>query len=178
MTITQNQSSNQILPINTTLIIGDSLLKGLRQHSITKSTDTKVQIKCFPGAKVSDMKHYSIPPLATDPKHVILHCGTNDLQTKSPEEIVKETGELCDYILAKCPNTDITISSLTTRNDRQGNKTTEVNNQLQCLCLEKNFRFLLHANIDKKCLNRSGIHLNKLGNSLLAKNIIGAIKCF
>ena len=33
---------------NSTVVIGDSLLKGLRQHSITKATNTKVQVKCFP----------------------------------------------------------------------------------------------------------------------------------
>ncbi|CAB4023654.1 Scavenger receptor cysteine-rich type 1 M130 [Paramuricea clavata] len=163
---------------SSTVVIGDSLLKGLRQHSITKATNTKVQVKCFPGAKLSDMKHYSIPSLAIDPKHVILHCGTNDLQKKNPQEITKETGELCDLILANCPNTDITVSSILTRKDNQGNKIAEVNDQLRLLCLEKNLKFLLHANIDNKCLNRSGLHLNKLGDSILAKNIIGAIKCF
>jgi lysophospholipase L1-like esterase len=140
--------------------------------------NTTTQIKCSAGAKLSDMKHYSIPPLTTDPKHVILHCGTNDLQTKSQQEITKETGELCDSILAISPNTDITVSSILTRKDNQGNKIAEVNDQLRLLCLEKNFKFLLHANIDNKCLNRSGLHLNKLGDSIFAKNIIGAIKCF
>lgn len=97
---------------------------------------------------------------------------------KSPQEITKETGELCDSILDKCPNTDITVSSPITRKDSQGNKVVEVNEQLQLFCLEKNFRFLLHANIDKKCLNRTGLHLKKIGDSILAKNIIEAIKCF
>ncbi|CAB3986895.1 Transposon Ty3-G Gag-Pol poly [Paramuricea clavata] len=104
---------------NSTVVIGDSLLKGLRQHSITKATNTKVQVKCFPGAKLCDMKHYSIPPLAIDPKHIILHCGMNHLQNKSPQEITKETGELCDFIFANCPNADITVSSILTRKDSQ-----------------------------------------------------------
>jgi hypothetical protein len=128
---------------NSTVVIGDSLLKGLRQHSITKATNTKVQVKCFPGAKLSYMKHYSIPPLGTDPKHVILHCGTNGLQNKSPQEITQETRELCDFILVNCPNTDITVSSILTRKDNEGNKIAEVNDQLRLLCLEKNLKFLL-----------------------------------
>ena len=38
---------------------------------------------------------------------------------------------------------------------------------------------MTHDNIDKRCLNRSaGLHLNKYGDSKLAKNIIELIKGF
>ena len=56
-----------------------------------------------------------------------------------------------------------------TRNDEQDRKVNEVNTLLQSLCLEKNISFLLHANIDKKCLNQSGLHLNKFVDSIIAK---------
>ena len=48
---------------------------------------------------------------------------------------------------------------------------------IQSLCLEKNFSFLLHANIDKKCLNQSELHLIKFGDSIIAKNFIETIYC-
>ena len=81
-------------------------------------------------------------------------------------------------IVDKCPDIHITVSSLITRNDEQDKKVTEVNTLLQSQCLEKNFSFLLHANIEKKFLNQSGLHLNKFGDSIPAKNFIETIKHF
>jgi lysophospholipase L1-like esterase len=116
--------------------------------------------------------------LATKPKHAVIHCGTNDLRTKNPQEITKQMGALCDFIVEKCPDIHITVSSLITRNDDQDKKITEVNTQLQSLCLQKDLSFLLHDNLDKKRLNQSGLHLNKFGDSILAKNVIKTIKRF
>ena len=76
--------------------------------------------------------------------------------------------DLCDLIVDKCANIHITVSSLITRNDEQDRKLTEVNMLLQSLRLE-NFSFLLHADIDKKCLNQSGLHLKKFGDSIAKK---------
>ena len=71
--------------------------------------------------------HYCIPVLAKKPKHAVIHCGTNDLRTKNPQEITKQMGALCDFIVEKCPDIHITVSSLITRNDDQDKKVTEVN---------------------------------------------------
>ena len=156
-------------PNNTTAVIGDSLLKNLRQQSIGKATKSKVQVKCFPSARLQDMKYYSVPALPAKPKHIIVHCGTNDLKTKKPDEIVKETNELFQLLQKESPESDITVSSIIKLVNN------EVNNLLKSSCIENNFRFLLHQNIDLNCLNRSGLHLNKLGDCTLAKNIIEAI---
>ena len=87
-------------------------------------------------------------------------------------------GELCELIVDNCPDAHITISSLLTRSDKEGKKVAEVNNKLKLLCSENNFSFLLHSNIDKECLNKFGLHLNKFGDSTLAKNLIETIKHF
>ena len=91
---------------------------------------------------------------------------------------MKQMGELCELIISNCLDTHITISSLLTRSDKEGEKVAEVNNKLKLLCSEKNFSFLLHSNIDQECLNKSGLHLNKLGDSISAKNFIETIKHF
>ena len=100
------------------------------------------------------------------------------MRNKKPDEIVKETNELCQLLQKESPESDITISSIINRKDNQGSKVNEVNNLLKSLCVENNFRFLLYQNIDLDCLNCSGVHLNKVGDSTLAKNIIEAIKRF
>ena len=82
------------------------MLKGLPQHTISKATRSNVQIKCFPGARLRVMKHYSIPPLSTTkPKNVILHVGTNYLHNKKPADIMKDARSYVtkSKILARTP---------------------------------------------------------------------------
>ena len=66
------------------------MVKGLHQHSIAKATKTKTLLRSFPGAKIKDLKHYCVPVLDTKPKHGIINCGTNDLRSRSLQEITKQ----------------------------------------------------------------------------------------
>ena len=50
-------------------------------------------------------------------------------------------------------------------------KVTLYNSLLAKLCLERNWQLISHNNIDKSHLNSYGLHLNKNGTSILAKNI-------
>ncbi|CAB4005415.1 Hypothetical predicted protein, partial [Paramuricea clavata] len=67
----------------------DSMLKHLNPRRIQQGIDQKISIKTFPGAGVDEMTHYVKPTLQKEPKHIILHIGTNDLQTKSPDALIK-----------------------------------------------------------------------------------------
>ena len=132
------KESRPIKPLNTGCCHGRFNVERLTTtHYISKATRSNVPIKCFPGARLRDMKHYSIPPLSTTkPKNVILHVGTNDLHNKKPADIMKDARELCDQIQNTCPNS--TISSIITRNDDEnGFKVFEVNNLLRQLCGKK-----------------------------------------
>ena len=80
-----------------TLIIGDSILSGLREHKISHKRTLKV--RCFPGARIADMKHYSVPLLMKQPERIILLIGTNDALVLTPENMFKELKELRDFIL-------------------------------------------------------------------------------
>ena len=93
-----SNSKSNVANQKNTLVMGDSLLKNLRQHSIGKATKNKVQVKCFPGARLQEMTHYSMPALSAMPKHIIVHCGTNYLRNKKSDEIVKEINELCQLL--------------------------------------------------------------------------------
>ena len=113
----------------------------MQKYAYSKTTiKSKMMVRSFPGAKIEDIKHYCVPVLASNPKHVIAHGGKNDLRNRNSQEITKQMGELCDLILNICPDTHITVSSLTTRNDVLSKKVTEVNEQLKSLCLKKKLR--------------------------------------
>ena len=66
---------------NTTVIIGDSMIKRAQGWKISRKVGHRVVVREFPGATTSDMEHYLKPVLAKDPQRVILHVGTNDLKT-------------------------------------------------------------------------------------------------
>lgn len=161
-----------------TIILGDSILKGLRQDILTKSTHSRVNVKCFPGATLEDMKDYIRPSLLKKPGHVIIHAGTNDLSTKEPNQIINLTKNLHKTIQEISPSTRVTISSLVARSDDYAEKVIEVNSLLDHYCSKSKLGLLSHNQIDKRGLNRSGIHLNKFGTTLLAKDFISLIKRF
>ena len=71
------------------VILGDSMLKHLNPRRIQQGIDQKFSVKTFPGAGVDEMTNYVKPTLQKKSKHVILHIGTNDLQTKSPDALIK-----------------------------------------------------------------------------------------
>ena len=54
-----------------TLIMGDSILSGLRKRKMSHSRFLKVRY--FPGARIADMTHYSVPLLTKQPDRIILH---------------------------------------------------------------------------------------------------------
>ena len=59
------------------------------------------------------------------------------------------------------------------RNDNQGfaDKVNLVNNRLNSLCARKNWGLISHKNIKPIHLKGSGLHLNRQGSAILAKNI-------
>ena len=60
----------------TTLVIGDSILAGLRGAKL--SSNKKIKVCFFPGAKTEDLQYYLILYLKKKPDNIIIHIGTND----------------------------------------------------------------------------------------------------
>ena len=161
-----------------TVIIGDSMVKGLHAAKIGKTTGDYVVVKSFSGSTAADMKHYVKPQLSGNPSNVIIHVGTNNLKTCEADEIIEEIGEVCDVIKQSNSSINITISEIIDREDDKvlKSKIKEVNVNMARYCEQKNLCLLKHANIDKRGLNRQGLHLNRAGTAILAKNIINHIK--
>ena len=80
----------------TTAILGDSKLKNVYEHTISKAAKFKnckkhVVAKYFSVAKVHDMKHYMKPTREKSPAQITFHIETNDLVTnKDSNEIANE----------------------------------------------------------------------------------------
>ena len=65
----------------------------------------------------------------------------------------------------------IVISSIIKIYDQDFNEDIKnINGKVQRLCTSKALSFIGNINIDKSCLNRSKLHLNRRGSSFLANN--------
>ena len=157
-------------------ILGDSMIKMIKPQKLSRSIGEKVNIKTFPGATIEDMHHYIQPTMKKQPKLVVIHVGTNDIQRKEPEEIVAEMESLCKGIVAQSL-TKIAISEIIKRQDTAINTKIERTNALLAkLCSKFKWQYIQHTNIDSTKLNASGLHLNALGTAMLAKNFVEFFK--
>ena len=116
---------------DTVYILGDSMVKHVEGWKVTKSinTDMKVYVRSFSGAKVKCMKDYVKPCLReNDPKNVILHVRTNDLNSElPPERIAKSIVDVAKNI--QSDTRKVSISGIVPRNDNFNNKAMEVNEE-------------------------------------------------
>ena len=155
------------------IIAGDSLLKNINGWLMSRSK--RVKVHSFPGATVSDVEDYFKPLIKKRPARIILHCGTNDLNTSQPAQVAEDIRNLVNYI--KAEGIDCTVSELVLRNDGLYNKVIEVNKKLRDI-LGKHTQIIEHSNIESSHLNNSRIHLNKKGDGKLAYNLIQDIKAY
>ncbi|CAB3998993.1 Zinc finger MYM-type 1 [Paramuricea clavata] len=110
----------------------------------------------------------------TMPREIILHVGTNDLAKKNPQEIVNSIADIVNIIHVESPETKPVLSEIM-RTDSSSYipKIGKIKQQLQSYCRDQNIDLIQHGNLQAKHLNSYGVHLNRAGNSILAKNLIG-----
>ena len=83
------------LPV--TAILGDSMVKDIKRWKMSTRT-RKVVMKHFSGAQTKDMNPYVIPTVAQKPDNIILHTGTNDLESidnKNDRKLEKTIRQWC-----------------------------------------------------------------------------------
>ena len=162
------------------VIIGDSMVKGLKSWKMNKSLGYKhkVNIRTFAGAKINCMRDY-VKPINREmnPNHLIIHVGTNNLNSEATSsQIAKSIIELA--VTLKKSENQVTISGIIPRNDNLNNKGQDVNLRLERMCLERNIPFITHSDTIRpdSHINNSKIHLNSYGDSQLARNFVNFIK--
>ena len=157
-------------------ILGDSMVKHVEGWQLSKSTNQKVCVRSFTGAKVKCMKDYVKPCIReNDPDHVIMHVGTNKMNSElPPERIAKSVIDVAKNV--KTDTRSVRISGIIPRNHNFNNKVMEVNKELAKMCKREKFQFLQHSNINPKAhLNKSKVHLNRNGYIKLGKNFANFI---
>ena len=166
------------------VILGDSMVKHVYGWELKEKCgdNCNVYVKSFPGATTKDMYSYSQPSIERKPDIAILHVGTNDLVTrrgeemKSEVEIAKGIVDLADHI--RSHDIEVVVSGIIARGEKHLDKKREkVNFILEDLCSEKKLAFTDHPNIEAtKHLNRSKLHFNSLGDTILTNNLLSSLR--
>lgn len=146
------------------------MLKYINQRKTQQEVNGKVKIKIFRGAGVCDMTHLNPHikrSLTRGQSHLIVHVGTNDIRSKSPDEIVSAIKQLGEVITEESNDTEFIVSEIIARNgDPQLTSTVnECNSKLDELCTRLNLGLIKHNNSCKIHLNN---YLNHRGTGLFA----------
>ncbi len=183
----QNQSSrNQsasVMELNktttkkTVCIIGDSMTKGLKPFKMMPKY-AKVRSISIPGARTKDLHHHIIPSIEQAPDAIVIHGGTNDLMGSNAENICENLLQLAAKVSANSPHTKVFISTVILRQDKPllNQEISKLNNLIKDKCSQNQISVIDNGNIDDTDLNNSRLHLNSIGTSKLAKNIINGVK--
>ncbi|CAB4009125.1 Scavenger receptor cysteine-rich type 1 M130 [Paramuricea clavata] len=155
-----------------TVVAGDSILKHVEGWRLSNASNHAV-VKSFSGATTSDMEDYLRPVLRKEPNKIILHIGTNDINYQTAQTVAEGVLNLGIQITQDSPTTDIVISGILPRTDKPNlmSKVNQANRLIKAFCIEKNWAFLDHESFNSTCLNSRGLHLNRKGTSILARNI-------
>ena len=115
------------------------MVKKLNGFLLTRKLKHKclAKVRPFNSAKVRCM-HEQLKPTARDfnPDHIILHCGTNYLNSeRTASQIARSIIEL--VLSLKATDNKISIPFIVPRNDNLNNKANEVNCRLIHICAER-----------------------------------------
>ena len=158
-------------------VYADSIPKRIRPGEFNYYSKHQTKFRSFPGTNSKHLNHHVVPSLIDDkPQAVIIHCGTNDLQSSlSEEEIASQiinVGVTCKtHEVSK-----VVVSGIIYRaNPILNSKRCRVNEILKTKSMENGFEFFDRKNLARHHLYRDGIYLLDSGIKQLANNYINII---
>ena len=128
-------------------MLGDSIVKKLNGFLLTRKLNHKclVKIRPFNSAKVRCMLDHAKPTIRDfDPDHIILHYGTNYLNSNKTSS--QTAREIIDLAFSMKPDKNkISIPLLTPCSEKLNNKASEVNNSSINMCSHRNITYMDHS---------------------------------
>ena len=162
--VQDTQSKPQIL------IIGNSVVNGIRPQYISKDFDTTV-IQAF---TISDAKKV-VNELTTQPSVITLHLTTNDVKNHEPSVVVADYKDLVSTIRSKLPQSKVVVSNapFKSTSTRNSVRTAVVNASLTDTYLDQDIVCINNNNVT--AFMHDGIHLTRSGTSALVRNMRSVI---
>ena len=168
---TKGSNEVKIWPNGTCLIMGSSLLNGVKQELM----GPLYKVRAFPGAVIEDFYNYAIPLVKKKPSSIILMAGSNDaaIKSKSSQSILEDLLKLKSFLQAKF-RCNVILSCPTYRFDDQKANVTLRN--LRNNLLDLNIPVISNSNITDMHIGKKGLHLNERGSGRLAANYLSYMR--
>ena len=111
-----------------------------------------------------------------NPKNIILHCGTSDINDKvEPLHIAEEIVELANSIKKYC-SSNVTVSYIVPRYGKLNEQVKSANRLLRIYCRTTDIRFVARENINpSKRLNCSVLHVYHFGEPILTVTFLNVL---
>ena len=164
-----------------TLIVSDSITGNIRTKTMKNNIDIAyedVVVKKYPGATAEEINHYIDYLMdSIQPKQIIIIAGSNDISKEyrnafpDDNKIVNDIINIADRA-KEYGTSKVVISGIMIRRSYFFKDVIErINNMLYDKCQEKGYVFIDQTDIKLKHLSDDGLHLNKLGISILKMNL-------
>ncbi len=157
------------------LIVTDSIGRGLIANRLYRNKSVSVQ-KLRQGRNIQEAKEY-LENTDTDPRHVVIQVGTNDLVNKDVPIVRHELKELLQDTRAKFPTASVLFSQILPRigNADFNNKAWQLNSAIKAACDTKGIHFIPHARLWGMATRArhfvgDGIHLTTSGIGVLVQD--------
>ena len=161
------------------VILGDSMINYQDEHKHS-SARRIVEVRSFPGVTTVDLLDFFKPSARKKPDVVIVHVGTNDLGNLDENAIARNILEITQLEITQTikkisPETKVIVSQLIERYDKEELKgmVVFVNEKLRQMFTPD--ELIDNSNLDRSCIGRMGLHLNKTRNAHLALNFKQAL---
>ena len=154
------------------MLIGDSVIKHIDPKKLSQRHVHKFS---YPGKTTGEIAEaVDNIAVASDPSHVIIHTGTNNLLSESTDSCVADITIFVLKVKSKFPNSSIGLSGIVYTEDTNVDaKRIEVNERVKLIAENHNITYIDNSVIDPSALNGSTrLHLNAKGSSLLAVQFI------
>ena len=133
------------------MLIGDSMIKHIDPKKLSQRHVYKFS---YPGKTTGEIAE-AVDNIAivSDPSHVIIHTGTNNLPAESVDSCVADINSLVLKVKNKFPNTSIGLSSIVYREDTNVDaKRIEVNEKAKLIAEDSNITYIDNSVIDASAL--------------------------
>ncbi|XP_072018367.1 uncharacterized protein [Amphiura filiformis] len=164
-------------PKRTVIIIGDSIPKFIQGRRMSRTE--RVINRCMPGSDLAYWNKFGPLYIEHDsPDIIIMHLGTNDTKQLSPIQCVNRIRQLAKTMVnVSAKPLQVVISGITTqRHPDQQRWIKEYNTRMSEICEQLGWQFIKNDNILSFHLGDDGLHLNRIGTTILAKNFISMIQ--
>ena len=136
----------------------------------------KVRVINFSGGTSAKITDQLDDLIKGKPDDLVVHVGANDITNNII--LLNNVKKIFKEISKDSPSTQLAFSSIIVRKDKNGleKNIIETNVSLKNYCLQKGLGCIENNGIKEVHLGKKCLHLNKIGNSALAKNLLCSIE--